>query len=239
MKTPTPLLQSFEELGALDKEFGLYTIKPFKDWVNSVWSEKIFKMRLCNVGDLLDIFEQCQSVSPDAKVHAMRIELLIRSIYSIDGRPLISQEDLKRYNDDANTNLSEYEFLRIWMKNLEQVVLERLDAIYSALQLKQLRGLRGEFQCGHCGNIFYSIPPNSKLTKYMVCELVEEGCLKLIDTPLYDFEQVEKKDDATTESKISGAPPRTNQEDYTCSFCTETFKTIEELNQHRLTCNSG
>jgi len=239
MKTPTPLLQSLEELGAESKEFGLYSIKPFKDWVSSIWREKIFKMRLCNAGDLLDIFEQCQTTSPDAKIHAMRIEVLIRSIYSIDEHPLISPEELKKYNDDTNTNLSGYEFLRMWMKNLEQVVIERLDVIYSALQLKQLRGLRGEFQCGHCGSIHYSIPPNSKLTRYMACEFVEEECLTLINHSLYDFEPDVKKKDVSKEFNTSVQEILQDKDDYTCSICTKTFKTIEELNHHRLTCSSG
>lgn len=239
MQTPTPLLRSFEELGAINSEFGLFTLKPFRDWKNSVWSDKVFKMRLCNAGDLLDIFTQCQDTAENARIQAMKIEILIRSIYSIDDRRLISAEDLKRYNDDNNVNLSELEFLRMWMKNLEQVVIERLDLMYNALQQKQLRHLSGSYMCGVCGNIFYEKPQDAKDTKYMPCEIVCADCLpSVVNTDLYDFA------DAVPVKHIFDEPEEIISEEapedpgFICPNCSQTFPTVEELSEHRLDCSN-
>lgn len=245
MQAPSELLQSLEELGSLTREFGLYSLKPFNDWKTTIWSKKVFKMRLCNAGELLDIFSQCQNVAEDAKVQAMKIELLIRSIYSIDDRPLVTPEELQKFNDDNNQDLSIYEFLRMWLKNLEQVVIERLDLVYHALQEKQLRQLEGKLMCGNCGRVYSSLPEGGKLTKHMICEIVDKDCLSIINKELYEFvdddipqtndikssEREEVQEETLVKESTSIKPLK-----YKCSQCGESFTDIEALNDHRLVC---
>lgn len=237
MQTPTFLLKSFEELGAPLTEYGLYSIKPFKDWENSAWANKVFQMRLCNVGDLLDVFSQCQDVPENAKIQAMKIEILIRSIYSVDDRPLISAEELQKYNDDNNTELSSLGFLRLWMKNLEQVVVERLDFVYNALQQKQLRSLKGSLLCGECGTLFYDLPKGGKLTKHMACEVLCPKCMETADLHLYEFEE-ETSAVAEAPSLHVISPNLPEAGGHLCNACGGVFDTIEELSTHRLTCSN-
>lgn len=249
MQAPSELLQSLEELGSLTKEFGLYSLKPFNDWKSSIWSKKVFKMRLCNAGELLDIFSQCQTVAENAKVQAMKIELLIRAIYSIDDRPLVTKEELEKFNDDNNLELSMFEFLRMWLKNLEQVVIERLDLIYHALQTKQLRQLEGKLMCGHCGQHYSSFPEGAKRTKHMLCEIVDKECLSEIDPELYEFveESTLKKVDTEEKAEVAfeGSIKAKNLSiasevlKYKCTQCGESFKDPEALNDHRIVCDKN
>lgn len=169
-------LSSLEDLGAINN-IGVIEIKPFRDWAGSPeWQHSIFAFRLCNAGEVLDIAETNASFQKEGgRIQAAKLEILSRAITAIDGRPPISPEELKKYNEDYKTDFdSPREWTAVFLKNLESVVVDRLDAVYGALELKQIRQLRGEYQCAITGKIFPKdlIPEDSYFLKYSLQEII-------------------------------------------------------------------
>ena len=174
-KLENPTAESFENLCALNGD-GIYEIKPFNDWTGAIaWKEKIFSMRLCNAGEILDIHDENESKDDKAELEFVKFGILSRSILSIDGRTLINEEELTRYNEANKTDFqSPREWISIFLRNLEKVVVDRLDAVYGALQLKQARQLQGNVLCGITNKLFpkTKVPAGSFYIKYGLAEIL-------------------------------------------------------------------
>jgi hypothetical protein len=242
----SPLLNSLEDLGALSSSYGLIDIKPFKDWIGSKWCERIFTFRLCNTGEVFDIATDLGEYSADAKEIKLKHELIVRSVYAIDGNKLVKPEEVDIYNQQHNTNLSEHQFLLLWVRNLEKIVVNRLDAVYSALEFKQMRLLRGVKICAECNREFVSYPPKAKILNYSLAEILCPECLttKSIDLSLYDICQTENqigKDTPSVNNKdtklsdIASVPDSEEDEGYKCE-CGEEFDELESYISHRNSC---
>jgi len=172
VKPASTLLEYFEELGAFNGT-GIIDIKPFRDWRGSRWQHKIFTFRLCNAGEMLDIGETVSKYSETARMQAYRIETLIKSIFKIDGRPLITAEELAAFNTENNSSLSSDEYLRMWFRNVEDVVISRLDAVVNALKEKQIRALNGIYACEVSTREYREIPQGAAVIKYSLGEIIE------------------------------------------------------------------
>ena len=167
----SPLLDSLVALGAFNDN-GLIDIKPFRDWKASPWKDKVFTMRLCNAGEMEDIFKEIGEVPENARPQAFKQELIIRSIFQVDGRVLVTQEELKEYNDKHNTEISNLQYLRMWVRDLEDVVVNRLEAVYQALTVKQIRYLQGQEMCEKCSTIFNKNQNKGPKIKYCLGEII-------------------------------------------------------------------
>jgi hypothetical protein len=226
-----PILSSLENLGALSSNFGLLEIKPFRDWKNHIWKNKIFSMRLCNAGEMLSIYSQLANFPDIARVQATKVEVLIRSLYTIADQPLISAEALAQYNDSHKSQLTSLDFLRQWIGNLEQIVIDRLDMVYGGLQLKQERQLQGISLCANCESQFTEIPEGSKSLKYSLSEIVCGVCVKAItDFSDFDFGEII--------STTSAAPVTISEAvvSFKCPDCQQELPDRESFNSHRSTC---
>jgi hypothetical protein len=226
-----PLLSSLENLGALSENFGLLEVKPFRDWVDHIWKNKIFSMRLCNAGEMLAIYSYLANFPDIARIQATKIEVLIRSIYTIADQPLISAESLAQYNDTHKSQLTTLDFLRQWVGNLEQVVIDRLDMVYGGLQLKQERQLQGISLCGNCENQFTQIPEGSKTLKYSLSEIVCSSCVKAL-TDFSDFDFGE-----TVLPIVTASHTVEESVSFKCPDCQEELPDRESFNSHRSTCH--
>jgi len=235
----SPLLRSFEDLGALSEASGLIDIKPFKDWKGSAWKDKVFSMRLCNAGELLDIGKYVSDFPESSRTQATRIELLIRSIWQIDGRSLVTPEELQTYNETNRTQISSFEFLRVWIRNLEQIVVDRLDSVYGGLQLKQIRRLQSTHICEICATTYEQIPEGSVRLRYSLSEIICPVCLQDVDLHNYDVVTVEmnivEEDTKPVESKGVSDEPSFTFQNYVCE-CGEELESIEAFAAHRETC---
>jgi hypothetical protein len=183
-------------------------------------------MRLCNVGEGFEILENISNIPEDAKSQAMKIEILARSIYMIDNAFPISAKDLQDFNQKNSLNCDQKDYLIFWFKNIEQVVLNRLDAIYAGLQMKQLRELKEEKICDNCGTIYKTTSKDAKKLKYSISEILCEKCLNSVDFNIYDFEEinVENKD----------IPPILSN--HSCPYCSKEMNSFEEYNEHMSSC---
>lgn len=226
----SPLLNIFERLGALSEdEGGLIEIKPFKDWKGTNWQHKILKMRLLNVGEMLEVYDYCEKYKGEAKDQAYYIEILIRSLYSLDGQMLAPSEEVEKYNQDYKTKLTRIEYLRLWLQNLEQVVVIRLHSIYEQLQLKQLRLVNGQYLCENNGEILTELPPNAIKLKYSIGEVITEQ----VEGVDYDFATPVVQSFSKPQERVE----ETYKEfDYYCD-CGQGFDNFEDFKSHRETCN--
>lgn len=227
----SPLLNIFERLGALSEdEGGLIEIKPFRDWKGSGWQNKILKMRLLNVGEMLEVYDYCEKYQGNAKDQAYYIEILIRSLYSLDGQMLAPSEEVEKYNQDYKTKLSRIEYLRLWLNNIEQVVVIRLHSVYEQLQLKQLRLVNGQYLCEDTGQVVNDFPPSARRIKYAIGEIVTD----VKDETAYDFNEpkIETSFTPPLETKVVA------EFDYYCN-CGQGFESIEEFTAHRENCNES
>jgi hypothetical protein len=241
VKIPNDLLQSLEDLGSLSENSGLYEIKPFRDWKGTNWRNRIFSMRLCNAGEVQDIDTFISDIPEQARIQSTKLETILRSVYSIDGRITLSPEDLVAYNAKADTNLSQLQLLRIWSRNLEQIVVNRLDAVYGGLELKQVRQLQHMLMCESCGTVYGDMPTGARKLKYCLGELLCEQCLTSADLSIYEFDEVPVvSKEPSAPQTVKAAPVREmgksfEYEPYICA-CGKELETLEEFTQHREAC---
>lgn len=234
------LLTQLENLAALTRRNGLLEIKPFRTWKgNKDWSKAIFTMRLCNAGEVLDIASYSDQFTTDAKEKAIKIDTVIRSLYEINGINVVSPEELSKYNQNHNTNLTRIERLRIWAKDLEQLVIDVLYNTYVGLQLKQVRLVTDQMMCESCGMYYEKekLPEGSKYIKYSVGEIVCNECLKTVPLNEFDFEEELKLEIKQNESEEKVSEQQTYKEEasYICA-CKSEFNTLEEFTSHRVNC---
>ncbi|MCK9471997.1 MAG: hypothetical protein M0Q88_09635 [Bacilli bacterium] len=191
------LLLQLEDLGALtsadpESSSGLINIKPFRDWTSTVWSKKVFTFRLCNVGELIDINNELDKLPAFTREFASKIEFVLRSIYKIDDKIFVPEEEVAKYNERNNTKLSRIEYLRAWVKNVEGIVINRLYSIYEALESKQIRLLTDRVMCEITGNIFIKdeIPEGSYFIKNCIGEIISKKGLEseLFNKSLYEVD---------------------------------------------------
>lgn len=204
----TPLLRSIEDLLSISND-GLIEIKPFRDWKLSYWKHKKFKMRLTNSGENLEINEYISKYPDSAKDQARKMEIVIRSLYSVDDLPLAAAEEVEKYNTTYSVNIDRLQYLRLWLINVEQVVLDRLYSVYIGLQGKQLRMANGQYMCDVTGSIFNKIPEGALLLDYSISEIICKEGIDLLGSnnikveDLYDVQNIQAgKIDATVEDSI-------------------------------------
>ena len=234
--TTSPLLKSFENLGALTENYGLYEIKPFKDWRGAgVWQDKTFTFRLCNSGEMLEVLQAGRGLEGDALFQQRRLEILSRAIWSIDGTSLVTEEEVIAYNKKNNTELTVHQFILNWLQNLEDLVLSRLDAIYTGLQVKQVRLLQRVYGCDSCGQTVREIQEGTHRILYSLSEIVCKECYPNIDKSLYDFPL--EKEVVVEEEKIEEEPSAAQPSSpYKCPGCGQECDSNETYRTHIIEC---
>ena len=247
LETINDTLQSLEDLAQLAEDYGLVEIKPFRDWQASPYRSKIFKMRLCNAGEILEISSYCDTVPQSARVQATKLELLIRSVWSIDDKRLLAEEDLSKYNADHKSSMTVLDYMRLWARNLEQIVVDRLESVYDGLQQKQLRRIQGVYLCEVCTGQFFDLPEGTKKLKFSLGEIICPTCLStmLPDTlSIYDFSESTDVRPRPTSRPAEERPPVVEEErsfggnGYKCD-CGEEFDSLEDFTTHRETCTKA
>jgi len=130
--------------------------------------------------------------------------------------------------------------LRIWVKNIEQITLDRLDAVYAALQMKQIRKLQGVNICDSCATTYSVVPEGSVYLKYSISEIICSTCLSEVNMDDYDTIKMGVKGVSTEEksdelSSTSTEEPSFSFQNYVCE-CGEELESVEAFAAHRETC---
>jgi hypothetical protein len=236
------LLRQLENLASLSEDTGSAEIKPFKSWKSSkYWSNAIFKMRLCNAGEVIEIASYGDQFSITAKDYITKLDTVIRSVFKINDNGLGDPEEVSKYNKNNSTSLNRIEYLRIWANNLEQVVVETLYTNYVALQMKQLRLVMNQCACEVCGQIYEKgkLPEGTKTVLYSTGEIVCGNCIGLINPEDFDFKEENKvqitKPEETDQEQNNDV---TEKKSYIC-VCKQEFDELEEFVQHRTGCEKA
>jgi hypothetical protein len=233
--TDITVLKALQDIGALTDNFGLYEVKPFKDWPGSNWVDAVFTYRLLNTGEMLEILRKVANEVSDAKDSYKRLEILSSAIWSIDGHALAAEEEIVNYNTKNNTSLTLHEYIVNWMHNLEDIVVTRLDAVYAGLQIKQIRLLQGVSLCDVCGTIFKQIPVGSAIIKHTISEIICVDCLPQVDKAYYDIDRIVSNPVIHTEASDTDTPE--SKSNYAC-LCGKEFTDIESYTTHIQSCES-
>jgi hypothetical protein len=229
----SPLLSQLENINSLGNT-GLVEIKPFRDWKGSSWRNKIFKMRLCNAGEMLDIADYLDTLPQTSRSQAFKLEIFVRSIYQIDSSVLITDEQLQRFNEELTANLTTVQYLRIWAKNLEQIVIERLNGVYAGLQLKQARLFQGALLCENCAELSLTMPIGAEKLYYCMGEIICPNCIDKIDRENFDFAPQQQAQVKAPVAAQVEAPVKTEPA-YVCA-CKQGFDDFEKFQTHRVDC---
>lgn len=167
------ILRNLEELGNVGDSSGIIYVKPFRLWSRSCkWDNAIFGMRLCNAGEIIEIFQSLDNnLNQEAKDLKYKVEILMRSIIYINNIPVFIPKNL-----DSNDQEDYYYEIKNHLYNLEKVVFEHLFLTYKAIEDKQLRLLNDKYMCEICGVIEMSIPQDAIRFRYGIGEFIHLNC---------------------------------------------------------------
>lgn len=188
METPS-ILHIMTELTSLSPN-GVVIIKPFRAWFGiPTWQNKKIGMRILNAGEIEAAMEMINNSSETSQDFALKIEIIARSLWSVDGLSVANKEDLNNYNELHKTELTEIEYKRFYVKSFEHYVVEHLYNVYNELQKKQSRKVFGIYECAVTKKTFTKIPEGSKTLLYNTSEIIcPEGLAQLTENDIFDFE---------------------------------------------------
>ena len=124
------------------------TVTPFESWEESPVKDYKFTYQLLTVGDLVDIARRLRGAAAEEIEYLRKIFVLAKSIKTINGEEVVSQEDLEKYNQDHDLSgdaaLSLFEVKSLFFKQLNESIVHRLAFLYDTLQRDYVKDHLGE-----------------------------------------------------------------------------------------------
>lgn len=141
-------MSMLENLGL--KTTGLTKIeKPFFAWKGSPIMEWEFKLAMLNMGDLADVARLTANAGPMEAGYLSKIYLLAKSLKLIDNQPVVTDEDIERYNEDHNltgiNKIGVFEYKVLFIRKWSEPIINRLIFMYDEMQ--------DEYLATHLGGI--------------------------------------------------------------------------------------
>lgn len=123
------------------------TVKPFESWIGSSIRDWTVMFQILNIGDLIDISNLTAGLSSMELAFASKVYLLAKSIKAINNHDIVTTEDIENYNKTHNLTgkdaRSIFDLKVLLIKQLSEVVINRLVFMYDELQGKYLSQLLG------------------------------------------------------------------------------------------------
>jgi hypothetical protein len=136
-----------EELGICTRGL-IETTTPFETWTGSSVQQWQVTMQILTIGDLVEIAKLTGNVPPLEMAYSTKVYLLAKCLKAINGREIVSAEDLEEYNKAHNltgaTTISLFEYKTIFIKKLSEVVVNRLTFLYDEMSNKYVATLLGK-----------------------------------------------------------------------------------------------
>jgi len=124
------------------------TMTPFETWKGSSVQQWEITMQMLTIGDLVEVAKLTGNVSPLEMAYLTKVCLLAKCLKSIDGREIVTAEELEDYNKDHNLTgnniISLFEYKIIFIKKLSEVVVNRLAFLYDEMSNKYVAVLLGK-----------------------------------------------------------------------------------------------
>ncbi len=130
-------MSMLDELGVHTK--GLITTQtPFESWKDSPVKDWSITMKMVTMGDMIDIAQLAGNANPVEATYLSKVCLLAKSLVTINGTAVVTDEDIEAYNKEHNLtgthkiDLFDYKvlFIRKWTES----IVNRLAFMYDELQ---------------------------------------------------------------------------------------------------------
>lgn len=136
-----------EQLGVQTRGL-VETITPFETWEGSSTQQWQVTMQILTMGDLVDVAKLTGEVSPLEMTYLTKVYLLAKCLKSINGREIVTAEELEDYNKThnlaGNATISLFEYKIIFIKKLSEAVVNRLAFMYDEMSNKYIASLLGK-----------------------------------------------------------------------------------------------
>jgi len=176
------------------------TVKPFEAWKGSPIQDWTVTIQLINMGDLADIAKATRDVSPMEAVYLSKIYLLAKCLKSINGSPIITEEDVEEYNSQHDLSganrINAFKLKVLFIKQMSEAVVTRLAFMHDYIQDEYVSGLLGR-----------PLPDELSITKMSKDKFKTD--LKDVEAP----EEAEKKEDSSEKDDKDADGPRDIQAD--------------------------
>lgn len=119
---------------------------PFKKWKGSPLKNYTVTFRILTVADQIEIGKAISNELAGAMLDIQRLQVLARTLVSINDQPVISDDELQAYRKDhgASESFSKYDYIIIFLKKFPVVVRDQLYFTYEDLQNEYTSQLLGE-----------------------------------------------------------------------------------------------
>ncbi len=136
-----------EQLGV--QTIGLIeTMTPFEMWKGSSVQRWEVTLQMLTMGDLVEVAKLTGNASPLEMSYLTKVYLLSKCMKSINGREIVTTEDLAEYNKTHNLTgnaiISLFDYKIIFIKKLSESVVNRLAFLYDEMSNKYVASLLGK-----------------------------------------------------------------------------------------------
>lgn len=136
-----------EQLGVQTRGL-IETMVPFETWEGSDVQQWQVTMQMLTMGDLVEVAKLTGNVSPLEMAYLTKVYLLTKCMKSINGREIVTAEDLEEYNKEhnlaGNSTISLFEYKIIFIKKLSEAVVNRLAFLYDEMSNRYVASLLGK-----------------------------------------------------------------------------------------------
>ena len=155
------------------------TLAPFEKWQGSPVQSWTVEMRLLTMGDLVEVARLTGNVAALELSYLTKVHLLAKCVTMINGKEVVTSEELEEYNKDhnlaGNNTISLFDYKVLFVKKLSEAVVTRLTFMYDEMVNQYIAALLGKSV----------IPPELDATKFD-------------DSPNNDDEQVSDGSDSSS-----------------------------------------
>lgn len=123
------------------------TCTPFSKWAGSQLKDFNVTIKLLTTGEQMEVARRLSNDSPTTLVFSSKLHLLSRAIISINGKPIISDDELKQYRTDNKIDdqveFTSLDYAILFLKKLPTQAIDALTYEYDVLQNEFVAKLLG------------------------------------------------------------------------------------------------
>ena len=136
-----------EQLGVQTQGL-IETLTPFETWEGCSVQQWQVTMQMLTMGGLVEVAKLTGNVSPLEMAYLTKVHLLAKCLKSINGREIVTAEELEDYNKEhnlaGNSTISLFEYKIIFIKKLSEAVVNRLAFMYDEMSNRYVASLLGK-----------------------------------------------------------------------------------------------
>ena len=124
------------------------TVKPFESWEGSPVKSWTVTMTMLTIGDLAEVAKLTGMANPMEATYLSKIYLLAKSLETINGKPVVTQEVVEVYNKEHNLSGTQkvdiFGYKVLFIRKWSEAIVNRLSYSYDQMQDKYLSNHLGK-----------------------------------------------------------------------------------------------